>query len=63
VTPDEVAKSIVCGPDPEPIRTQLQAYVDAGFSHVYIHQVGPDQEAFFKFAEKELLPAYATAAA
>ena len=63
VTADEVAKSIVYGPDPEPIHKQIQAYADAGFSHVYIHQVGDDQEGFFKFAEKELLPAFATVAA
>ena len=24
--------------------------------HVYVHQVGPDQEGFFRFWEKELQP-------
>ena len=32
-------------------------YVDAGYDHVYIHQVGPDQAGFLRFAERELLPA------
>jgi len=31
--------------------------VDAGFDHVFIHQVGPRQEEFLKFSGKELLPA------
>jgi G6PDH family F420-dependent oxidoreductase len=59
VTTDQIAKSIVSGPDPEPVRQQIRAFADAGYSHVYLHQVGPDQEGFFKFAEKELLSAFA----
>ena len=31
--------------------------MDAGYDHVYIHQIGPDQAGFIKFAEGELLPA------
>jgi alkanesulfonate monooxygenase SsuD/methylene tetrahydromethanopterin reductase-like flavin-dependent oxidoreductase (luciferase family) len=27
-----------------------------GYDHVYFHQVGPDQEGFLQFAERELLP-------
>jgi hypothetical protein len=26
---------------------------------VYLHEVGPDQAGFFRFAERELLPALA----
>ena len=56
VTEDGVAEQIPCGPDPEVHLAKLQPFIDAGFSHVYLHQVGPDQEGFFRFAEKELLP-------
>ena len=35
---------------------KIQPYLDAGFDHVYLHQVGPDQEGFLRFAETELLP-------
>ncbi len=63
VTPDKVAEAIVCGPDVGPIRDKIKEFADAGFSHVYIHQVGPDQEGFFRFAEEELLPKLKTAAA
>jgi hypothetical protein len=27
-----------------------------GFDHVYLHQIGPDQEGFLKFFKGELLP-------
>ncbi|MEA2900482.1 MAG: hypothetical protein QOH36_369 [Actinomycetota bacterium] len=56
VTPDQIEESIVCGPDAGPIRDKIQEYADAGFTHVYLHQVGPDQEGFLRFAEQDLLP-------
>jgi coenzyme F420-dependent glucose-6-phosphate dehydrogenase len=58
-TPEVIKKSVVCGPDPQKYHDKVQEYVDAGFTHVYFHQVGPDQEGFFDFAKKELLPKYA----
>ena len=33
------------------------AYLDAGYDHVYLHQVGPDQPGFIDFAARELMPA------
>lgn len=62
VTEDDVAEMIVCGPDPERVVERIDEYVDAGYTHVYIHQVGPDQEGFLRFGERELLPRYATRA-
>lgn len=56
VTVDEVAEKIVCSPDPEKHISKIHAYLDAGYDHVYIHQVGPDQEGFFRFYESEILP-------
>ena len=50
-----VAESIVCGPDPEKHLEQIASFRDAGFDHVYVHQVGPDQEGFFRFYERETL--------
>jgi G6PDH family F420-dependent oxidoreductase len=58
VTTEMIKESIVCGPDPDEYHQKIQAYVDAGYTHVYLHQVGPDQEGFFDFAKRELLPAY-----
>jgi coenzyme F420-dependent glucose-6-phosphate dehydrogenase len=54
---DDVAESVVCGPDPEHHAAAVREFVDAGYDHVYLHQVGPDQEGFLQFAKAELLPA------
>ena len=56
VTPEKVAESVVCGPDPERHLAKIREYVDAGFDHVYVHQIGRDQKGFFDFYEREVLP-------
>jgi G6PDH family F420-dependent oxidoreductase len=56
---DRIKESIACGPDVEKIHQQIQEYVDAGFTHVYLHQVGPDQEPFIEMAKRDILPRYA----
>ena len=53
---DDVAENVICGPDPERHLDRIREYVDAGFDHVYVHQVGPDQEGFFRFYQREVLP-------
>ena len=59
VSREELAELIVCGPDPERHRAAIQEYVDAGFDHVYVHQVGADQDGFLDFYEREILPSFA----
>jgi G6PDH family F420-dependent oxidoreductase len=59
VREDDVAEAVVCGPDPELHRTKIREFADAGFDHVYVHQVGTDQEPFLGFYEREVLPAFA----
>ena len=54
---DSVAEKVVCGPEMEPILEKIGSFVDAGFDHVFLHQVGPRQEEFLAFAKDELLPA------
>ena len=56
VTEDDVAEKVVCGPDVDRHLELIQKYVEAGYDQVYIHQVGPDQEGFFRFYESEVLP-------
>jgi G6PDH family F420-dependent oxidoreductase len=55
VTEDEIAEAIVCGPDVDRYLEKITEFDDAGYDHVYIHQVGTDQESFIEFAERELL--------
>jgi coenzyme F420-dependent glucose-6-phosphate dehydrogenase len=58
VTQDDVAESVVCGPDPDAHAAKIEEFAEAGFDHVYVHQVGPDQEGFFAFYEREILPRF-----
>ncbi|MGQ0744587.1 MAG: TIGR03557 family F420-dependent LLM class oxidoreductase [Acidimicrobiales bacterium] len=57
VRPEDVASSIPCGPDPEPVIETISAYADAGYDHVYLHQIGPDQDGFLAFWSDHLEPA------
>jgi len=61
VTPEKVAESVVVGPDASKYIAKIDEYAQAGIDHVYLHQVGPDQEGFIRFAEREILPHYAGA--
>ena len=56
VTEDAVADSFACGPDPEQHLGDIREYVGAGYDEVYVQQIGPEQEGFFRFYEKEILP-------
>ena len=56
VTEDIVAETVACGPDPERHLKAITKYLDAGFDEVYINQIGPEQEGFFHFYERELRP-------
>ncbi|MPZ13140.1 MAG: TIGR03557 family F420-dependent LLM class oxidoreductase [Chloroflexi bacterium] len=54
----DVTEAVVCGPDPEPYAAAIDEFAKAGFDHVGIHQIGPDQEGFFRFCEREILPRF-----
>ena len=46
VIEEQVAESITCGPDPDAHVEAIRQYAKAGYDHVFVHQVGPDQEGF-----------------
>jgi len=56
VSEDDVAETVVCGPDPERHVHAISQFVEAGFDHVYVHQIGPDQEQFLSFYARQVLP-------
>ena len=61
VTEEEVGRAISCGPDIGQHVAAVKTFVDAGFTHVAVVQLGADsQGAFLDAAEKELLPALRT---
>jgi coenzyme F420-dependent glucose-6-phosphate dehydrogenase len=58
VSEEDVAREVVCGPDPERHLAAIKKYADAGYDHIWVHQVGPDQEGFFEFYGREILPKF-----
>ncbi|MBA2610312.1 MAG: TIGR03557 family F420-dependent LLM class oxidoreductase [Actinobacteria bacterium] len=59
VREDDVSAKVVCGPDPERYIEAIGRFASAGFTRVYLHQVGPDQDGFLRFYTDELAPAFA----
>lgn len=54
---EDVASSIPCGPDVDAHVAAFKKFVDAGFTHVAITQVGGDsQPMFLDWAREELIP-------
>ena len=56
VTEEQIAESVICGPDPEKHLEAIREYEQAGFTHVFVHQIGPDQDSFIRFYADEILP-------
>ena len=50
-----IAEAIVCGPHAPAHLAGIREFAEAGFDHVYVHQVGPDQNGFIDFYEREVL--------
>lgn len=57
VRPEDVAASVPCGPDVELHVEAVREFVEAGFTHVAVVQVGGEsQPAFLDWAQDELVP-------
>jgi G6PDH family F420-dependent oxidoreductase len=55
---EDIADSIPCGPDLDPIVKAVREFEDAGFTDLALVQIGDEsQHDFLEVAEKELLPA------
>jgi len=46
---------VICA-DPARHLEEICEYDEAGFTHVFLHQIGPDQEGFLRFYAEEVLP-------
>ena len=57
VSPDDIEQAFPCGPDVEPILEKAREALDAGVTHLYFHQIGPDQGPFLEMAATEIVPA------
>ena len=51
-----IGETIPCGPDVDEHVQKLMKYADAGFDELYVAQIGPDQDEFFRAYEAEVLP-------
>jgi hypothetical protein len=56
-SPEAVAKQLSGGPSAELQLQTIERYVQAGFDHIIRVQVGPEQQAFIEFFERQLAPA------
>jgi G6PDH family F420-dependent oxidoreductase len=57
VSPEQVAEALVCGPSVERHLEAIERYIKAGYDHIILIQIGPDQEGFVEFFERSLTPA------
>ena len=57
VTEEAATANTPCGPDVEPLLASVEEFLDAGYDHLYFHQIGPDQAGFFEFWTDALQPA------
>jgi coenzyme F420-dependent glucose-6-phosphate dehydrogenase len=62
VTPEKIKEEVVVGPDASKYLAKIDEFIQAGFDHVYLHQIGPDQEGFIRFCRQEILPQYTSQA-
>jgi G6PDH family F420-dependent oxidoreductase len=56
VTEQMIGEAMACGDDVDAHVEQFRAYRDAGYDEVYVNQIGPDQEGFFRFYAEQVLP-------
>jgi G6PDH family F420-dependent oxidoreductase len=53
---EQVAESVVSGPDADKHAAQVRKYLDAGVDEIYVQQIGPDMDGFFSAWERDVLP-------
>lgn len=56
VSADKIAELVACGPSPEHHLQAIERYAKAGYDHLILVQVGPEQDAFLDFFARELAP-------
>jgi coenzyme F420-dependent glucose-6-phosphate dehydrogenase len=58
VPPEKIVEGMPLGPEVSRHLDGIEKFVDAGFDHVYVHQVGPRQQEFIEFYSQEVLPRF-----
>ncbi|RMI09428.1 TIGR03557 family F420-dependent LLM class oxidoreductase [Cellulomonas triticagri] len=57
VRPEDFEGRMLVSADPDAHRAEIQRFVDAGFTHVYLHNVGRNQREWIDVFSREVLPA------
>jgi hypothetical protein len=57
ISPQVVAQKISCGPSVDQHLEAIRNFIKAGFDHIILVQIGPEQGYFFDLFERELGPA------
>jgi G6PDH family F420-dependent oxidoreductase len=57
VSPEAVAQVVTCGPSVQRHLEAIDRYIQAGYDHLILVQIGPDQDRFCDLFERELAPA------
>lgn len=58
VSKEMAVKNIVCSTEASSHIEMVKKYVEAGYTHVSIHQIGTDHTRFFELFEKEVVPEF-----
>ena len=56
--PESVTRGITCGNNPQEHIDEIKEFINAGYDHVFVHQLGPEQEGFINFYKEEVLPEF-----
>jgi hypothetical protein len=56
VSAEGIAEQVSCGPSVGCHREAIERYIRAGYDHLILLQIGPEQDAFFDFFMRELAP-------
>ena len=56
VSEEQALQAVICGSTAEQHIEGIKKLIDLGYDHVAMHQIGPEQDGFFDFYEREVLP-------
>ena len=57
IDPEQASEEVPHGTDLEAYVKAVRRFAKAGFDEIVLHQIGPDQQGFLRFFERELRPA------
>ncbi len=57
VRPDDFDERMLISSDPDAHRANIQRYLDLGFTRIYLHNVGRNQDEFLEVFGRDVLPA------